>query len=284
MAEVEVQVFGGGTLFAGKTAAYVMKPTGQAPMRVNSTDVGLKDGEQDPVGAVILRLASEAGRRSPRSLSARSRAASASVTTAGRFAPGDVLVRREILRGEVWFGCPTICVEDSPDLLALFLPTAPSSVSRVGEVSVRAAPVAARRAHRLDGARQADAATARRGALGRRVLVRPAAHLRRWYFNLQDPFRRTPIGVDTLDHELDLWWAADADRYVFKDVEMFAQRLVEGRYPGQGEAIRAEGDRIAALLDAGERWWDESWSTWQPDPAWPVPHLPTNWAAIPPQR
>ncbi|MEG3633684.1 hypothetical protein [Micromonospora palythoicola] len=62
MAEVEVQVFGGGTLFAGKTAAYVMKPTGQSPMRVNSTEVGLKDGEQDPVGAVILRLASEAGR------------------------------------------------------------------------------------------------------------------------------------------------------------------------------------------------------------------------------
>ncbi|MGC5019560.1 hypothetical protein [Micromonospora sp. DT47] len=39
-----------------------------------------------------------------------------------RFAPGDVVVRREILRGEVWFGCPTVCVEDSADLLALYLP------------------------------------------------------------------------------------------------------------------------------------------------------------------
>ncbi|MFC4017854.1 hypothetical protein ACFOW4_07830 [Micromonospora sp. GCM10011542] len=25
-----------------------------------------------------------------------------------RFAPGDVVVRREVLRGEVWFGCPTV--------------------------------------------------------------------------------------------------------------------------------------------------------------------------------
>ncbi|MEK8106715.1 hypothetical protein NKG94_18870 [Micromonospora sp. M12] len=47
-----------------------------------------------------------------------------------RFAPGDTVVRREVLRGEVWFGCPTICVEDSPDLLALYLPPGPSSASR----------------------------------------------------------------------------------------------------------------------------------------------------------
>ncbi|MET8119761.1 hypothetical protein [Micromonospora sp. NPDC005189] len=39
-----------------------------------------------------------------------------------RFAAGDVVVRREVLRGEVWFGCPTICVEDSADLLALYIP------------------------------------------------------------------------------------------------------------------------------------------------------------------
>ncbi|MER5701603.1 hypothetical protein ABT023_06545 [Micromonospora sp. NPDC002296] len=35
-----------------------------------------------------------------------------------RFAPGDVVVRREILRGEMWFAAPTVCVRDSPDLPA----------------------------------------------------------------------------------------------------------------------------------------------------------------------
>ncbi|MEV0154484.1 hypothetical protein AB0H57_12195 [Micromonospora sp. NPDC050686] len=48
-----------------------------------------------------------------------------------------------------------------------------------------------------------------------------------------------------------------------------------------GAAIRAEGDRIAALLDAGKRWWAESWADWRPDPAWPVPGLPAGWAAVP---
>ncbi|SCG64741.1 hypothetical protein [Micromonospora halophytica] len=33
-----------------------------------------------------------------------------------------MVVRREVLRGQVWFDCPTICVEDSADLLALHLP------------------------------------------------------------------------------------------------------------------------------------------------------------------
>jgi hypothetical protein len=98
-----------------------------------------------------------------------------------------------------------------------------------------------------------------------------------WYFNLQDPYRRTPWVIDTLDHELDLWWAADSECYVWKDVEEFEQRLVEGRYPGMGDAIRTEGRRIAGLLDAGQRWWDETWASWQPDPMWLAPDLPDGW-------
>ncbi|MFY1627837.1 hypothetical protein ACN268_32275 [Micromonospora sp. WMMD735] len=36
-----------------------------------------------------------------------------------------MVVRREILRGEVWFGCPTICLADTDDPLALYLPPVP---------------------------------------------------------------------------------------------------------------------------------------------------------------
>ncbi|TDC85302.1 DUF402 domain-containing protein [Micromonospora sp. KC606] len=199
-----------------------------------------------------------------------------------RFAPGDVVVRREVLRGEVWFGCPTICVEDSADLLALYLPPgAEFGFPEHGSFPCGRHPW------------QVAGHTAWSGH-GKLMLQRPGeAHsvdvfwtgpdraFAGWYFNLQDPWRRTPIGVDTLDHELDLWWPAGADRYVWKDVEMFAQRLAEGRYPGMADAIRAEGDRIAALLDAGERWWDENWAFWKPDPAWPVPRLPAGWDTVP---
>ncbi|MDT0532788.1 DUF402 domain-containing protein [Micromonospora sp. DSM 115977] len=203
----------------------------------------------------------------------------------GRFAPGDVVVRREILRGEVWFGCPTICVEDTPDLLVLYLPPgAEFGFPEAGGFPCGRHPwqVAGHRAwsghgklmlHRPGEAHSVDV-----------FWTGPRRAFAGWYFNLQEPLRRTPIGVDTLDHELDLWWGAGTDHYVWKDVELFAQRLEEGRYPGLADTIRAEGDRIAALLDAGERWWDEAWSTWRPDPAWPVPALPSGWDTVPPPR
>lgn len=49
--------------------------------------------------------------------------------TVGKFASGEVVVRREILLGEVWFAFPTICVEDSEELLPLYVPTGASSVA-----------------------------------------------------------------------------------------------------------------------------------------------------------
>ena len=53
------------------------------------------------------------------------------------------------------------------------------------------------------------------------------------------------------------------------------------RYPGRMEQIRAEGDRIAGLLDAGELWWDKSWADWTPDPAWLPREAPTDWESTP---
>jgi hypothetical protein len=101
-----------------------------------------------------------------------------------------------------------------------------------------------------------------------------------WYFNLQDAPRRTAIGVDTGDHELDIWWPAGAPRWQWKDVEKFAA-AGPVRYPGRMATIQAEGDRIGAALDAGSRWWDESWAHWSPDPGWAVPQLPDGWADVP---
>jgi hypothetical protein len=66
--EVEVQVIREGNLFAGKTSAYLVKPVNQAPMRVNSMDVVLSEGEQDPIGALLMRIASDAGRPVTRKL------------------------------------------------------------------------------------------------------------------------------------------------------------------------------------------------------------------------
>jgi hypothetical protein len=91
---------------------------------------------------------------------------------------------------------------------------------------------------------------------------------RGWYVNFQEPFRRTPIGYDTQDLELDIWVPLDGP-WEWKDLELLELRVREGRFTEeQADAIRSEGDRVAALLDAGARWWDDGWASWKPDEGW----------------
>src|SRR5881227_2050043 len=50
-----------------------------------------------------------------------------------------------------------------------------------------------------------------------------------------------------------------------KDDELLDQRVREGRFTqDQARAIRAEAARVTAELDAGRRWWDDSWAEWRP--------------------
>lgn len=85
-----------------------------------------------------------------------------------------------------------------------------------------------------------------------------------WYVNFQEPFRRVPTGCETFDQELDLIVRPDGS-YRRKDVEEFEQLARAGRLPPEeAAAVRAEAAQVAAALDRGERWWDESWAAWQP--------------------
>ena len=91
---------------------------------------------------------------------------------------------------------------------------------------------------------------------------------RGWYVNFQEPFRRTAEGYDTQDLELDIWVPVDGP-WEWKDDELLTQRVREGRFTAeQATWIRAEGARVGALLDAGERWWDDAWASWRPDEGW----------------
>ena len=94
-----------------------------------------------------------------------------------------------------------------------------------------------------------------------------------WYFNLQDPVRRTSLGYDTQDLELDVWAPATGG-WALKDDDLLDVRVREGRFtPLEAEAIRAIGKTITDRLDANDTWWD-GWATWEPDPLWASPVTP----------
>lgn len=102
-----------------------------------------------------------------------------------------------------------------------------------------------------------------------------------WYVNLQDTPRPTAIGYDTQDLELDIWVTPDGS-WRFKDWDLLDTRVSEGRFTvDQVDAIRREGERLGAELEAGRPWWDPSWAEWTPDPSWHVPVLPGGWATVP---
>ena len=102
-----------------------------------------------------------------------------------------------------------------------------------------------------------------------------------WYINLQERFRRTPIGYDTQDLELDVVVQPDSS-WELKDDELMDERVAEGRWTAEKVAgIRRLGQDICARLDRGERWWPQEYRNWKPDPSWVVPQgYPPGWESV----
>jgi hypothetical protein len=195
--------------------------------------------------------------------------------------PGEVIVHREVWRGTPWQASPVVVIEDEPGLLATYIPEeAPFVFPRSADG----------RPHPWAG---------RGGWSGHGVLVLrrpgeaysvwhfwdgPERRFAGWYLNLEEPFRRTSIGYDTQDLELDVWIPVD-EPWRFKDAEVLDERVRDGRYTEeQVAATRALGAEIGVMLDRGGRWWDERWTSFEPDRAWRAPRFPDGWeeAPVPP--
>jgi hypothetical protein len=95
-----------------------------------------------------------------------------------------------------------------------------------------------------------------------------------FYVNLQEPVTETPQGFETTDLFLDI--VVDADlNWRWKDEDELEEAVAVGRItPREAEAVRIEGERVAADIES-RRWpFDGSFDDWRPDPAWPLPALP----------
>jgi len=194
---------------------------------------------------------------------------------------GDWVVRREVLSRGPWLGSLVRIVEDSPKQLVSFTPTGSPLEFPEGDWPTP------------DGRHPWFGRTHWQGH-GCLMLQRPGDSYavwhfwhgpdRRfvcWYINLQLPFRRTEIGYDTQDLELDFVVYPDG-RWHTKDADRIDQRVAEGRWTAEeAEGIRRIGREVAERLESGERWWPLQWRDWQPDPMWEVPTaLPPGWHRV----
>ena len=186
-------------------------------------------------------------------------------------------MRREVWRGRPYGAWAGIVVSDDDGLLALYMPE--GSPLAFGQDFFGAPhPWSGKDRWRGHGVLQLQ-----RPAEMHAVWVfwdGPDRTFTAWYLNIQEPFRRTSIGVDTQDLELDVVLSPDGS-WRFKDDERLEPWIERGRYTtAEVAAVRAEGGRIATELDAGRRWWSDDWLGWRPDPGWPVPELPEGWETV----
>jgi len=112
------------------------------------------------------------------------------------------------------------------------------------------------------------------------LFLRPDGSARSWYVNLEEPLRRTELGFDTLDHELDVIVELDGS-WRWKDEDDLAESIRRGVIPAEEEPrLRADGERAVRRIVDREPPFDRDWSAWRPDPAWPLPVLPEGWDRV----
>ncbi len=201
-----------------------------------------------------------------------------------RFAPGATIVRRYFRGGRISFLNVCRVLADDECGLRVWIP--------IGAPFWRSLTLDGRDAHT---ASPAEILVAPLGELVWReahtmVFMPPgAAHsvwwffgpdggFRGWYGNLEEPCVRWDGGVDTVDHALDLRFAPDRS-WSWKDEDEFAAVTGHPAYwtVGQAAGIRAEGERLVKLAEAGEFPFDGTWCDLRPDPSWPALVRPPNW-------
>jgi hypothetical protein len=185
-----------------------------------------------------------------------------------------VIVFRDVWRGKPWSAGPCFVVDDTAELLVTYIPEE-MPLAFPPSADGRLHPWAARRVWEGHGVlilrRPGEAYSVMHFWDG------PHRRFAGWYLNLEEPFRRTSIGIDTKDLSLDIWIPVDSE-WRFKDEEQLEEHIEDGLFSAvQVDAIRRLGDEIGAMLNRGERWWDDRWTTFEPERGWRAPAFPPGW-------
>lgn len=208
---------------------------------------------------------------------------------AERFTPGERITLRYVGHSHtrqagkpgLLQGWPYVVVQDSDDWLALWMPV--GTRMRFIDLADRARAVP----DQLHG--EHPTLEFRRGEVLR--LMRPDKHTSiwlhwrpdeeraflGWYVNIEAPYIRTPIGVDTTDLSLDLvvwpdlsWeWKDEHLEKHFEDLGVFT--------PEESRRIREHGERVIADVEARRPPFDGAFLDWRPPSEWAIPEVHAGW-------
>lgn len=206
------------------------------------------------------------------------------------WAPGDCITLRYVGhalrdrgRNEAGLlqGWPYVVVQDTPSLLALWMPVGTHMKLIDMADRKRVLPDLVHGAHPYDPMRRGE--VLRLMPPGRSYSIwlhwSPDAERRflGWYVNLEAPFVRTAIGVDTTDDSLDVIVTPDFE-WRWKDEDLTEGWIEHGVYTrAEMDRIRATGLGIVADIEARRFPFDGAWIDWHPVPVWQVPEVTPGW-------
>lgn len=103
-----------------------------------------------------------------------------------------------------------------------------------------------------------------------------------YFVNMEEPFRRTPVGFDTQDHTLDIEVTPDL-QWKWRDTEEFDEHVKHGFYTANlASEVWNEGRRAIDEIVRGSHPCLDRWRDWEPDPDWRIPQVPAEWSSVPP--
>jgi hypothetical protein len=207
----------------------------------------------------------------------------------GMWKPGDtVVIVRNIARsdGTVTTAIPTILIQEDADLLVLFTPKGTTYKNNwvvpaeQKVASVEGIAPSAQRQYK-DVVWQSN--TLRLHLPGLRFCIGLTFddndQLALYYGNLEAPFVRTPIGVDSRDYALDVLAYPDG-RWRWKDEDEFRRRGEVGLDSAAHQArVQAAGADLIERFGRKDFPFNAGWDKWQPPRDMQPPTLPEDWAA-----
>ena len=182
-------------------------------------------------------------------------------------------------------GWPYVVVEDTPDMLALWMPVG-TQMKRV-DMADRTNQLN----YHIHGEHPAD--EFRRGECLRLMLPgKPYSiwlhwsqnsphRFTGWYVNLEAPFVRTEIGVDTTDNSLYLVVMPDLT-WRWKDADMALEWVSVGVFTqAQTDGFFADGNSVIEMAQQQRFTFDGSFADWAPGPGWGIPTVHPEWTDVP---
>jgi protein associated with RNAse G/E len=200
---------------------------------------------------------------------------------------GDTVVWRGIYRERVWHAIPTIVVKDDPQEIVLAL--MPGANGMVEQDYAKGKKDGRRRWDFKDQDWKLENFIWHTNRL--LLILEPGKYYSTiyywnhesneflfYYINFQTPFRKSQFSLDTLDLDLDIVIHPDFS-LEWKDLDDYQKAIDHGIIPHQwiGEIEKARQE-ILDRLERREYPLNGDWLNCKPDPNWPTPTLPQNWA------